>query len=254
MVVAIAGAVHYAHQRGVIHRDLKPGNVLLDRDGQPRITDFGLAKRLEAGPDLTASGQILGTPSYMPPEQASGGSQPIGPAADIYALGAILYCLLTGRPPFQAASGMEVVRQVLEQEPIAPRQLDRSIPLDLETICLKCLHKEPSRRYATAQRLAEELERYLRGEPILARSQRRRGAKTRRPGAFAYSSCLCASARQSLLAAFACPWVLFRRVGALANSFVRRLGLVPQQRSRRIGERVKAFQIRSRLVMDGNVY
>jgi serine/threonine protein kinase len=155
LLVKIAAAVQYAHRQGIIHRDLKPANVLLDSTGQPRVTDFGLAKQMRADSGLTGSGQILGTPSYMPPEQASGKIEQVGPTADVYALGAILYCLLTGRPPFQAASAIDTLRSVLEQEPVAPRQLDAHIPLDLETIALKCLEKSPARRYATANELAD---------------------------------------------------------------------------------------------------
>jgi tRNA A-37 threonylcarbamoyl transferase component Bud32 len=169
LVMKIAEAVAYAHSQGVIHRDLKPGNVLLDKSGQPRVTDFGLAKRVEGGSDLTATGQVLGTPSYMPPEQAAGRMQDMGPAADVYALGAILYALLTGRPPFEAATALETLTQVLEQEPIAPRQLNKNIPRDLQTICLKCVEKERHRRYGSALELAEDLQRFLNGEPIHAR-------------------------------------------------------------------------------------
>jgi WD40 repeat protein/serine/threonine protein kinase len=169
LLVKIAAAVQYAHQHGIVHRDLKPANVLLDCNGQPRVTDFGLAKQLSDDSGLTGSGQILGTPSYMPPEQAAGKTDQVGPAADVYALGAILYCLLTGRPPFQAASAIDTLRSVLEQEPVSPRQLDSHIPLDLETIALKCMEKSPTRRYDTAEELAEELRRHLAGKPILAR-------------------------------------------------------------------------------------
>ena len=165
----VAAAVQYAHERGVIHRDLKPANVLLDARGLPKVTDFGLAKKLEADSGLTASGQIMGTPSYMPPEQAAGQHDMVGPLADIYSLGAMLYCLLTARPPFQSASAMDTLLQVLEQEPVPPRQLNAGIPRDLETICLKCLEKSPARRYATALALNEDLSRYLAGVPISAR-------------------------------------------------------------------------------------
>ena len=164
----IAEAVQYAHEKGIVHRDLKPANVLLDTSGQPRVTDFGLAKRTTADSELTATGQVLGTPSYMPPEQAAGKPE-ITPAADIYSLGAMLYCLLTGRPPFQAASVMDTLKQVLEKDPVPPRQLNGAIPVDLETICLKCLSKEPARRYASAGEFAEELQRFLDGRPIIAR-------------------------------------------------------------------------------------
>ncbi len=166
LMVKVAEAIDYAHSRGVIHRDLKPGNILLDRSGQPRVTDFGLAKKLQSDSGLTGSGQIMGTPSYMPPEQAGGRRGEVGPAADVYALGATLYALVTGRPPFQAASAMDTVLQVIGEEPVPPRRLNASIPRDLETICLKCLQKEPGRRYASAAALADDLRRFLNGEPI----------------------------------------------------------------------------------------
>ncbi len=162
-------AVAYAHRQGVLHRDLKPANILVDAAGQPRVTDFGLAKRVEADSVVTAAGAILGTPSFMPPEQAAGRSEAIGPLADVYALGSTLYCLVTGRPPFQAAHVAETLRQVIDQEPVSPRQLNASVDRDLETICLKCLQKEPAQRYGSAEALADDLERYLQGRPIQAR-------------------------------------------------------------------------------------
>jgi tetratricopeptide (TPR) repeat protein/predicted Ser/Thr protein kinase len=165
----LAEAIAYAHEQGVIHRDLKPANVLVDNSGQPRITDFGVAKKLKGDSHLTGTGQILGTPSYMPPEQAAGETHEIGPAADVYALGAVLYTMLTGRPPFQAPSPMETLLQVLEKEPVAPRQLDPGIPRDLETICLKCLQKDPMKRYASAGELDDDLRRFCEGFPINAR-------------------------------------------------------------------------------------
>lgn len=168
LVKKICDAMAYAHERGVIHRDLKPANILIDLNSQPKVTDFGLAKRTEADSGLTGTGQILGTPAYMPPEQASGKAD-VGPLADVYSLGAILYCLVTGRPPFQAASPMDTLLQVLDKEPVAPRVLNESVPKDLETICLKCLSKDASRRYPSAAALGQELNRYLEGEPILAR-------------------------------------------------------------------------------------
>jgi serine/threonine-protein kinase len=160
LVRAVAEAVHYAHQKGVIHRDLKPENILLDREGRARITDFGLAKQMEARGHLTSAGQVLGTPHYMPPEQASGNLEAIGPATDVYALGAVLYRLVTGRPPFQAANALDTLMQVIGQEPAAPRQLNPQVPRDLETIILKCLNKNPHRRYQTAEDLAQDLNRY----------------------------------------------------------------------------------------------
>jgi eukaryotic-like serine/threonine-protein kinase len=165
----IAKAVAYAHEHGVIHRDLKPANILLDNFDKPRITDFGLAKLIHDDRHLTASGQILGTPSYMSPEQAGGRTDELGPPADIYSLGAILYCLLTGRPPFQSANPMDILLQVMEKEPLSPDALSPDVPKDLDTICMKCLQKESGRRYQTAPELVDELGRYLRGEPIIAR-------------------------------------------------------------------------------------
>jgi eukaryotic-like serine/threonine-protein kinase len=208
LIHTLALAVHHAHQRGVVHRDLKPANVLLANGGeeqsrrheaaeahktepdssklQPppstrasssstlhapivKITDFGLAKRMDVDSGQTRSGEVIGTPSYMAPEQAAGKTQLIGPAVDVYALGAILYEVLTGRPPFKAETPMETVRQVVGEEPVRPTRLQRKIPHDLETICLHCLQKEPARRYATAMALADDLQRFLRGEPISAR-------------------------------------------------------------------------------------
>jgi hypothetical protein len=169
LVEQLARAVGAAHQQQVIHRDLKPANVLLAADGTPKVTDFGLAKKLDEAGGQTQTGAILGTPSYMTPEQAGGKGKQVGPAADVYALGAILYECLTGRPPFKAATTMDTVFQVLSDEPVPPTQLQPKTPRDLETICLKCLQKEPVRRFATAADLAEDLRRFQAGEPIAAR-------------------------------------------------------------------------------------
>ncbi len=165
----IAEAIHFAHQRGTLHRDLKPQNVLIDRDDRPRITDFGLAKRVESDSHLTQTGAVLGSPSYMPPEQAWGRHDQVGPHSDVYSLGAILYCLLSGRPPFHAATAIDTLRQVIEEPPAALRKLNPDVPQDLETICLKCLEKRPELRYHSARELAEELGRFLNHEPIHAR-------------------------------------------------------------------------------------
>ncbi len=169
-VRATAEAIQFAHEYGILHRDIKPSNVLIDRaSDQVRVTDFGLAKRLGSDSDLTATGQVLGTPSYMPPEQAMGDHTQVDRRSDVYSLGALLYALLTGRPPFQADSTVGTLLQVIEKVPVPPRQLVPSVPVDLETVCLKCLSKEPARRYQTARELAEDLARFQRGEATIAR-------------------------------------------------------------------------------------
>ncbi|MBI2929645.1 MAG: protein kinase [Verrucomicrobia bacterium] len=169
-VKLIAEAIHYAHGQGILHRDLKPSNVLIDAaTDQPRITDFGLAKRLDSESSLTVTGQVLGSPNFMPPEQAGAHRGKVGRYSDVYGLGGILYFLLTARAPFQGATLETTIHEVLNTEPLSPRALNPSVPRDLETICLKCLEKEPSRRYPTAQDLADELGRFLSDEPILAR-------------------------------------------------------------------------------------
>lgn len=169
LVERLARAVHHAHQRGILHRDLKPANVLLDETGQPLLVDFGLAKLVARDGPITQTRAVLGTPAYMPPEQAAGRNEEITTAADVYGLGAILYELLTGRPPFAGGTSAETVRMVLEDSPRRPRLLNPSVPRDLEVIAQKCLEKDPARRYGSAEGLAEELRRWTRNEPILAR-------------------------------------------------------------------------------------
>ncbi len=170
LIATVARAIHYAHTQGIVHRDLKPANILIDAAGQPHVTDFGLAKQLGVGEDLTRSGAVLGTPAYMAPELASGDRGSIGPACDVYSLGTILYALLTGRPPFQGPSPVDTVLMVLEQDPLPPRLLNRKLDRDLEMIVLKCLQKPPELRYETAGTLADDLLAYLHDEPISARS------------------------------------------------------------------------------------
>ena len=168
-VKTIAEAIHYAHQRGTLHRDLKPSNILIDADDRPRITDFGLAKIRGGDRDLTMTGTVMGTANYMSPEQAMGRQEQIGAHSDIYSLGAILYELLTGRPPFHTDSVHATLLLVIRDEPTAPRTLNPHVPVEVETICLKCLEKSPQRRYTTARQLAEDLGRFLNHEPILGK-------------------------------------------------------------------------------------
>ncbi|MFO1500493.1 MAG: protein kinase [Verrucomicrobiota bacterium] len=169
MLVKLAEALAYAHAHGVLHRDIKPNNILLDREGEPYLTDFGLAKLTVGSSGLTISVTVLGSPSYMAPEQAAGNTRDVTTSADVYGLGAVLYELITGRPPFVGATAVETVRKVVEEPPVSPARINPAVSRDLATICLKCLEKEPARRYRSATVLAEELERFRQGEPILAR-------------------------------------------------------------------------------------
>jgi WD40 repeat protein/tRNA A-37 threonylcarbamoyl transferase component Bud32 len=169
LLAALARAAHYAHQRGVVHRDLKPANVLLTADGTPKLTDFGIAKQLDGDSGETREGDVLGTPSYMAPEQAGGKAGEAGPAADVYSLGVILYEMLTGRVPLQGPTTLDTLVLVRTEEPVPPRRLQPGVPRDLETVCLKCLEKEPKRRYPSADELADDLERFLKHEPVRAR-------------------------------------------------------------------------------------
>jgi WD40 repeat protein/tRNA A-37 threonylcarbamoyl transferase component Bud32 len=166
----IAEAIAFAHSRNVIHRDLKPANVLLDQNREPKVTDFGLARKTDTDSGMTRTGAVMGTPSYMPPEQAAGKTNEVGPLSDVYSLGAILYCLLTGRPPLQAANAIDTLKQVMEKEPVSVSTLNPEIQRDLETICHKALQKEPKKRYESAKALADDLGRWQRGEPITARA------------------------------------------------------------------------------------
>ncbi len=170
ILAPICDAIHFAHERGILHRDLKPSNILIDLEGRPHVTDFGLAKRVEGDAQLTRSGAVLGTPCYMAPEQAAGNRGQLSPATDVYSLGTILYQMLTGRPPFQAATPVDTVLLVLEQDPLPPRLLNPRADRDLEMIALKCLQKPPALRYPTAKALGDDLRAFLTDEPISARS------------------------------------------------------------------------------------
>ena len=169
LIAKVARTVHYAHEHGILHRDIKPGNILLDAKGEPHLTDFGLARLVESESSVTHTLDVLGTPSYMAPEQAVGNNAAVSSATDVYGIGAVLYQLLTGHPPFAGGTTYETIRLLLDTEPRQPRLLNPKIDRDLSTICLKCLEKDPKRRYSSALALAEDLERWLKHEPILAR-------------------------------------------------------------------------------------
>ena len=169
LIAKVARTVHYAHEHGILHRDIKPGNILLDAKGEPHLTDFGLARLVESESTVTRTLEVLGTPSYMAPEQALGNNAAVSSVTDVYGLGAVLYQLLTGQPPFAGGATYETIRLLLDTEPRTPRVLNPKIDRDLSTICLKCLEKDPKRRYSSALALAEDLERWLKHEPIQAR-------------------------------------------------------------------------------------
>ena len=169
LIAKVARTVHYAHEHGILHRDLKPGNILLDPKGEPHLTDFGLARLVESESSVTQTLDVLGTPSYMAPEQALGNNAAVSNTTDVYGLGAVLYQLLTGQPPFAGGATYETIKLLLDTEPRPPRQLNPKVDRDLSTICLKCLEKNPNRRYSSALALAEDLEHRLKHEPIQAR-------------------------------------------------------------------------------------
>jgi serine/threonine protein kinase len=267
LLAKAAQAVAYAHQQGILHRDIKPANILLDAAGEPRVADFGLARLIEAGAtELTATGQVLGSPGYLAPERVPQNSRPVarngdtvGMASDVYSLGATLYHLLTGRPPFQGATLDAVLMQVVKTEPIAVRKLNPSVPTPLETVCLKCLEKEPRRRYASAQELADELERFLKGELIRARPVTPAGHFCRWVGRHRAVSSLSAILLLSLLSGGITVWRTNRqlRLSLLAEKKSRatevenlRGSLVAQARvvrqSDRIGQRLEALAILER--------
>ena len=221
LLATVARAVEHLHQQGIIHRDLKPSNILLDAEGEPYVTDFGLAKVFVGGSERTATGIIAGTPSYMAPEQAAAGRAELSPAADVYSLGAILYELLTGVPPFRGETAMDTLMELLGGDPLRPRTLNPRIPRGLELICLKCLSKEPAQRYAAAAELAADLDRFARGEPLAVRpptpAQRFWGWTRRQPAL---------ASRSGALGLFYGIEMVNYRIGTVGNPFHGRVSIV----------------------------
>jgi serine/threonine-protein kinase len=221
IVGAIARAVEYLHRQGIVHRDLKPSNILLDAQGEPYLTDFGLAKMFQPDVQPTATGVIAGTPAYMAPEQAAGRGREVGPGADVYSLGAILYELLTGVPPFLEENPLDTLLNVLSVDPMLPRRLNPKIPRELELICLTCLRKTPGERYASAEALADDLDRFARGEPIKVRpphlGQRFLGWTRRQPAL--------ASRLGGLALFYAIDWINYLR-GAINADFHIKISIV----------------------------
>ena len=223
-----ARAIQYAHEKQVIHRDIKPANILLDEQDGPHITDFGIAKILDQTQSNTATGEFMGTADYIPPEQATGDVEQIGPQSDVYSLGATLYALLTGRPPFQAATLADTIVQLLNRDPLPVRRLNPAVPVDLETICQKCLEKQPARRYASAEELADELRRFLNHEPIHARPVGKLAQLAKWSKRNPVQSLLAATIVISLLALVAITWMYNRRLVA-----ERQDALMAEKQSRR---------------------
>ncbi len=241
LMATVARAVHFAHQRGILHRDLKPTNILLDAEGRPHVTDFGLAKLLESESDLTLTLAVLGTPAYMSPEQAAGQTRDLTTAGDIYSLGAVLYELLSGRPPFTGTTTTAVLRQVVETDPTSPRKHNAAVDADLETICLKCLAKDPARRYGSAAELADELERWRAGRPILARPT----SATERFGRWARRNPVLAAVSSALVFSLALGAVMLTVAYRQAETALH-ASLITQVRAqlagKQVGQRFEAMQ------------
>jgi eukaryotic-like serine/threonine-protein kinase len=252
LVALLARAVHYAHQRGILHRDIKPNNVLLNEEGEPLLTDFGLAKLIECDSRLTGTLNILGTPAYISPEQAAGNTGHLTTAIDVYGLGAVLYELLTGAPPFVGDTTMATVRLVLDKDPERPSRRNPAVDRDLETICLKCLEKEPARRYASAEALAEDLERWERGEPITARPitarERTRKWMRRHP---AYATAVAVSVLALLTSVITSNFARVRVAAALEITQEQKLEIEEQQTELALRQRETVRQLARSLFLQG---